>query len=78
METVCKLTAGEWSLVLAHGRRDDPLRAAEENGAAGVRALLDRLRADPPPRLSDGLLTRELPDGAHSIGLDSPRWGHGL
>ena len=77
METVCTICADDWALVLAHEQRDAVLRAAEESGAAGVRALLDRLRAAPPPRVSAALLTREDADG-HVIGLDSPRWGHGL
>lgn len=75
-QTVCTLTREDWALVLAHEARDAVLRAAEENGAQGVGAVLDRLRgAGPPPRNSR--IAHELPDGARALGLDTPRFGGG-
>jgi hypothetical protein len=77
METVCKITAPDWALILAHEQRDEILCAAESGGAAGVTALLSQLRSLAPPRMAAGLLTCEDADG-HVIGLDSPRWGYSL
>lgn len=75
-ETVCTLTREDWALVLAHEARDAVLRAAEQNGAQGVAAVLDRLRAAGPPPRSERI-GHELPDGQRALGLDSPRFGLG-
>lgn len=77
METVCTLTREDWALVLLHQKRDELLREAELWGAAGVELLLDQLRALGPPPV-DSRIGRDLPDGAHSLGLDTPRFGQGL
>jgi hypothetical protein len=74
--TVCTLSREDWSLVLLHHARDGVLRAAEENGAEGVAALLARLRAAAPPP-DDARVSHDLPDGSRTLGLDTPRFGGG-
>jgi len=65
------ISADDWRLILAHGRRDDPLRALETGGMDAVRALLAELRAKPPPR--DDRVSRWRDDGAFADGLDVAR-----
>jgi replication protein len=72
-EDVGEISREDWALVLAHGHEDEVL-AASEGGAAGLEAALAELRRRPPPPASSRI-TRELEDGTHALGLDSPKRG---
>lgn len=71
---VCTITREEWALILLHQQRDAALRAAEIGGADGYRDFIEGLQAAGPPGRDDRI-TRELPDGSHVLGLDSPLMG---